>query len=284
MKNYKVLIYTTILLFALLVSCEKYDPQLGDPPTAGDATFSYSVSDTSDNILILTADRSDVYATWDFGNGIKSTGTTVSAIYPFAGSYTITLTVFNKGGSSSSTQDIVIDQTDFGLVNNPLWNSLTGGVNGPGYKIWYIDSTVTGHMGVGPNPSESPIWWQAGPLEKSCAGMYDDRYVFYLNNFQFDMLANGEIFANDAHAAAFPNGYSSCGDWISPYADQLGQTWTITEDDGVQLNLTGNSFLGFYAGSTTFNILELTDSTMSIQFEDTEEPTLMWYHKLRAEQ
>ena len=74
-------------------------------------------------------------------------------VYEPAGSYTITLTVFNKGGSSSSTQDIVIDQTDFGLVNNPLWNSLTGGVNGPGYKIWYIDSTVTGHMGVGPNPS-----------------------------------------------------------------------------------------------------------------------------------
>ncbi len=39
------------------------------------------------------------------------------------------------------------------------------GVDGPGFKSWYIDSTVSGHFGVGPDPvSElgyTPEWWSA---------------------------------------------------------------------------------------------------------------------------
>jgi PKD repeat protein len=279
----KHFIISVLALSIFLAACNKYDPQLGDPPTSNDALFTYQVSDTSDNVLVFTANNKNILATWDFGNGTKASGTSVTVPYPFAGTYTVRLDVFNKGGSRYSSQDVTINQTDFGLVNNPLWNALTGGVNGPGFKVWYIDSTVTGHMGVGPNPSETPIWWQAGPLEKACAGMYNDRYIFYLSNFQFDMMANGELFINDAHAANFPLGYSSCGDWISPFSDQVGESWNLVEEEDIMLNLSGNASMGFFTGVHSYKVLELTDSTMSIQFEDTEEPGLVWYHKLRAE-
>ena len=185
-KKHLLFITSISILLAIVISaCRKEDPQLGSPPKETDAVFTYAPSDTNDNVIIFTATNPDIINMWDFGNGLTGEGAVVSSIYPNAGNYTVNLSVFNSGGSKTSSQEIIIEQTDPGLLDNPIYTMLTGGINGPGFKSWYIDSTTAGHFGVGPDPVSAlgytPEWWSAPEMAKPGCGMYDDRFVFYLN-------------------------------------------------------------------------------------------------------
>ena len=157
------------------------------------------------------------------------------------------MSVFNSGGSKSSSQEVVIDQTDPGLLDNPIFTMLTGGVDGPGFKSWYIDSTVAGHFGVGPAPSHSdfdgyyPKWYAASSLEKSGGGRYDDRYTFRLQGFSFDMVTNGDVYVNSEHAGMAPFDDTTSvivGDFICNFPDQMGETWLITEGTDTMLSVS----------------------------------------------
>ena len=269
----------------VLTSCHK-DPQLGNPPSEQDASFTYAASDTNSNVIVLNSVNQEILCMWDFGNGIKKQGNNVVASYPYAGTYTITLTVFNKGGSKSSTQQIVIAQDDLSLLNNPYYTKLTGGASGPGFKVWHVDSVSSAHMGVGPDPESAlgsiPEWWSAGANEKPGCGMYDDRYIFYLNGFKFDMVNNGDVYIHNSLAAQFPGSFQNLGDFTAPYTDQLQGSWLLTEGDQTSISLSTNSFMGFYTGVNEYRILDITDSTMSLQYKH-HAGGLMWYLKLSAE-
>jgi len=275
----------SIFSILILISCHK-NSQLGNPPTQQDASFTYAASDTNANVIVLTSNNPNILCMWDFGNGIKKQGNTVVASYPYAGTYTITLTVFNKGGSKSSTQDIIISQDDLSLLNNPFYTKLTGGASGPGYKTWHVDSVSTGHLGVGPDPESAlgsvPEWWAAGANEKPGCGMYDDRYIFYLNGFKFDMVNHGDAYVHNSLAGQFPGSFQNLGDFTAPYTDQLQGSWLLTEGDQTSISLSTNSFLGFYTGVNEYRILEITDSTMHLQYKH-HAGGLLWYLKLSAE-
>ena len=57
---------------------------------------------------------------------------------------------------------------------------LTGGINGPGYRTWHVDSACQTHFGVGPPTGNTPDWWSSPANEKPGCGLYDDRYTFHL--------------------------------------------------------------------------------------------------------
>jgi len=270
----------------LFIGCKKDNPQLGNPPTLAEASFTYSVSSTSANVLNLTAASQNYQCLWDFGNGVKAQGATAVASYPYAGTYTIKLTVFNNGGSRSTTQDVVIAQTDLSLLNNPIFTKLTGGASGPGFKTWVIDSTQTGHMGVGPDPESAlgavPEWWAAGPLDKAGAGLYNDKYIFTLNGFKFDMITNSDVYVHNSLSGSFPGSFQNLGDFTAPYGDQLDKTWLLEEGASPTITVSNGSFLGFYTGVLTYRILDLTDSTMQLQYGH-HAGGLKWYLKLKTE-
>ena len=282
MKNYALFISLSLLF----LSCRKERPSLGNPPSQADAAFVALPSDSNANIIHLTANNPNLICRWDFGNGTKGEGAEVNATYPYAGTYTITLTVFNKGGSRSSTQQIIIAQTDLTLLDNPFYNKLTGGANGPGFKTWVIDSTISGHFGVGPDP-ESPLgpvpeWWAAGANEKPGCGLYNDKYIFYLNGFKFDMITNGDIYLHNSLAASFPGSFQNLGDYTAPYPNQLNHSWTLTEGAENTITISNGAFIGFYTGVNTYRILDLTDSTMFLQYGH-HAGGLKWYLKLKTE-
>jgi len=283
MNKYILLSLLSVFAFG---ACKKVRPTLGDPPNAQDATFVATPSDSNANIIELSANNPNLVCRWDFGNGMKGEGSNVSAMYPYAGTYTITLTVFNKGGSRSSSQQVVIAQTDLGLLDNPFYNKLTGGANGPGYKTWVIDSVLSGHFGVGPDP-ESPLgatpeWWAAGANEKPGCGLYDDKYVFHLNAFKFDMITNGDIYLHNSLAASFPGSFQNLGDFTAPYANQIDKSWNLVEGPETTITLSNGAFIGFYTGVNTYRILELTDTTMYLQYGH-HAGGLNWYLKLKVE-
>lgn len=275
----------SICLILGIVSCQKDHPEMGNPPSVADAQFSFAASANNANIIEFTASNPNLQCIWDFGNGTKSQGAFASASYPYAGTYTVKLTVFNKGGSKSSTQQVTISQDDLSLLNNPIFNMLTGGTSGPGYKTWYVDSLSAAHLGVGPDPVSAlgnvPEWWAAGAAEKVGCGLYDDRYTFKLNGFKMDMVTNGNVYVHNTISGSFPGSYMNLGDYTAPFNNLLDQSWTVTEGTDTTLSLSNNAFLGFYTGVNTYKILSYTDSTLYLQYGH-HAGGLNWYLKLKA--
>ena len=270
-----------------LCSCKKENPQLGAPPTEADALFSYAPSDTNANVIIFTAANPDIINMRDFGNGLTGEGAVVSSVYPNAGTYSVNLSVFNSGGSKSSSQEVVINQTDPGLLDNPIFTMLTGGVDGPGFKSWYIDSTTAGHFGVGPDPVSAlgytPEWWSAPEMAKPGCGMYDDRFVFYLNEYRFDMITNGDVYVHNTVADQYPGSFENLADFTAPYNNLLNESWSVIEGADTTITVSGDSFIGFGTGVNTYKIIELTENSMYLAFgHHTGE--LMLYLRLKPEQ
>ncbi len=268
-------------------SCKKDEPTLDDPPSNADAQFTYQASSQSENIIEFTASNSNFTNQWDFGNGTTAEGFSVTAEYPLAGDYTVTLTVYNSGGSNSSTRVITIAQDDPGLLDNPIYEMLTGGPNGPGSKTWAVDSASAGHFGVGPNPSQNGDWpeyYSASANEKAGAGFYNDRFVFYLTGFGFDQVTNGDIYLNTASLGDWPNAVeTSVGDYLSPFPDQLGENWTLVEGADTTLTVSGNSFIGYYTGVQEFEIINIEENQLLLRQLDAQDPALAWYVRLVPE-
>lgn len=285
-KNILFLLAITVLAFS---ACTDDEPELGVAPTAADAAFTYSASATSPNILEFKAARTDVVAVWDFGNGTTAEGPNAVGTYPNAGTYAVTLTVFTKGGSAKRTDSIVIAADDPTLLNDPLFRYLTGGSDSLSGKTWVVDSANAGHFGVGPVPSHPdfdgfyPKWYAAAANEKVGAGMYDDRYVFTLSGYNFDMITKGQVFIDDAQGSEFPGAIDLSPDKIAPLPDQIGENWNILKGQDTTLSITGSAFLGHYTGSRVYRIVRLTENELFIAFVDNSDADLMWYIRLIPE-
>ena len=116
--------------------------------TKDDGTCFFGLDDTSafftfaptsnPNVVVFTAKNPNVECSWDFGNGTTGSGTVDTAEYPFAGNFTVTLSIFNSQGDASSSQSIEIISNDISLFDNPLHLLLTGGINGPGILILLV--------------------------------------------------------------------------------------------------------------------------------------------------
>ncbi len=289
-KQAPLVISAIITMFAFS-TCKKERPQLGTAPTVNDATFIASPSAANSNIIDFALSNTELLASWDFGNGLTGTGSSPSSSYPYAGTYTVTVRIFTQGGSAESSQEVVIAIDDPSLINNPLYTMLSGGPSGPGSKTWHVDSANAGHLGVGPDPISAlgnvPEWWAAGANEKPGCGLYDDRYVFHIDGFEFDMECNDDVYVHNTLSADFPGSFMNLGDYTAPYSDQLDETWVITEGADTTLTLSGDSFLGLYSGVNTYKIISLSETEMWLQYKHScscsDDGLLHWYLRLIPE-
>lgn len=287
-KIEKIVLIITIPLMGL-VACKKDEPELGTAPTIADAGFTYQISTDSENILTFSTTNKSVVAIWDFGNETEGKGNVVTAQYPSKGNYTVKLTIFADGGSANSSQIITIVNDDFNLLKDSLFTMLTGGIDSVNGKTWVIDSANAGHFGLSPHPSHPefdgfyPKWYSAAANEKVGSGMYDDRYVFKLNAFKFDMLTQGQVFIDDAQASSFPGASDLSPDKIAPLADQIGESWTIVKGVDTILTISGRAFLGHYTGTREYKIVRLTENELTVGFIDDSDGDLYWYVRLIPE-
>ena len=277
--------------FVVLAGCRKELELATNVPTEADAAFTFAPTEASDNIIRFSNSSSAFIKQWDLGNGSKVQGENPLGTYPDSGTYTVTLTVYNDAGSASSTQEVYIAQSDPTLLDRPLFNFLTGGAAAPEGKTWVIDSAIAGHFGVGPNPSDPafgdfPNFYAAGANEKAGGGMYDDRYTFRLASYGFTMQTNGDVYVNTAQAGDFPGAFeSSVGDFTAPFEGPANSTWAVAEpEDGYpQLTVTNGSFIGYYTGVSTYQIVNIEENEMFLRYQDAAAPDLAWYLRLIPE-
>ncbi|MFT5348687.1 MAG: PKD repeat protein [Bacteroidia bacterium] len=276
------LLFLSLALILGISSCKEDEtPKLGEAPTEADAAFTYAPTAANANIIDFTATNAGFTYSWDFDNGTNAATKEATAEYPNKGTYTVTLTVLNSGGSASSSQDIIIADDDASLLNNPLYTLLTGGTAGGGSKTWVIDSTRQAHLGVGPVGGTWPEWWDASPGDKANSGLYSDKYTFTLQGFKFDQITNGSVFVKTGSQGQFPGSYENSDDWSAPFADQLGETWTIIEgDEDTTISISGEAFLGMYTGVREYKIVTLSENELTIRYVDVADATTAWYLRL----
>ena len=260
--------------------------ELGSAPTSEDVTFTSEPDSENPNIIHFTNTSDSFRALWDFGNGATAEGDEVVGEFPSQGEYTVSLTIFTESGHAVDSSTVTIAETNYAMLDDPNLNNLTGGIDDVDGKTWVVDSTQLGHMGVGQLDLLEPNYWQAQPEVKTGAGLYDDRYTFKLDGFSYDMETNGYVFLNGAYGDEFDNTEvpPDGADLMAPWTAPDNQSFSLSEADNGDLTLTVSSptFIGFYAGARTYDVLELTENTMTIRYEDPKNG-LAWYHSLIVE-
>lgn len=285
MKKIIYSITCLVIVQVFLIACQEEATLSTVVPATADADFTFSHTTRSDNELVFTSASDNFVKTWKFSDATQLfTGDNVTHQFPLAGSYDVTLTVYSAGGSISSTQTIVIAQTDPTLLDIPIYNMLTGGNGKPEGKTWVIDSTQKGHFGVGPAGGTGPDYYQAGPNEKAGGGMYNDRYTFKISKFSYVFDTKGDVYMNGGQAGNFPGSHPSpVGDVTAPYTAPSDLSWSITKDDATGnqfLTVSQGGFIGYYTGVSKYQILTLNDTSLYLGYADAASPSLAWYIKL----
>lgn len=286
MKN----IIRTFLLATIvcLWGCQEENFDLGPIPGVEEAEFSVAEDTQGANYIVFTNSSVGFLKKWDFGNGSSAEGDVVTAYYPFKGDYTVTVTVFTKGGSVTSTQQVSIATTDPEICNVEILQLLTGGCDALEGKTWVIDADRSGHFGLGPGtagvggPTFTPDWYKAGANEKTGGGLYNDEYTFFLNESRFVQETNGDVYLNGGQAGNFPGSEESpVGDYIAPFTAAEIINYSLSESDGNQfISFNNNGFIGYATGVNTYQILSITEDEMFIRFRDEVNTDFAWYHRL----
>lgn len=284
MSNQKIIYRLIPVLLLLAMACEPQitsAPDTGVPPVSENVTFEYEHNVDNPNIVHFTSTTEGFKFLWDLGNGQTAEGETVNGEYPLQGEYTVQLTVFTKAGQAMNTTNVIIENTNGLMLDDPDLNLLTGGADQIGGKTWVVDSTQQGHMGIGPAGGTFPEWWAAPAMDKSGKGLYDDEFTFDLDGLTFEQITRGDVYVNGGHAGDFPGAVQEANgnDYIAPFDGGADYNFNfIKSDDGTMtLTVGGGGFIGYYSGATTYEILSLSENELYIRNIDGENA---WYQRL----
>jgi hypothetical protein len=289
MKNlFKILSFVAIIYFSFYSCTEEYE--LGVLPQSSQLDFSVTPDVDKPNIISYkNTSAIPGVAVWDLGNSATGKGETVSGSYALAGDYTVTLTLYTTGGSTSVSKVISIANNDPTLLNTPFYNALTGGSSNPNGKTWVFDQYVTGHFGIGPSTDAGPSWWSCPVDGKIESCLYDNEFTFKLEGFTLIWTNKGKIYTNEAGRVALAGlGYPDssvpgAGDFDVVYAPKASYIYTLDEASNT-MTLSNDAFWGHYAGVSTYKIVTLTDDELYLYCDSkTEDGNRWWYRFIPKE-
>ena len=284
-------IFNTLFLVAaagaLLFSCRPLDldrHQLGAAVSENQLSFSFSPSAATPNIIEFQNTSSvPGVALWDLGNGATVKGDKVSATYPFKGDYTVTMSLYTPGGSATIAQVVTVSADDYGLLDTPGFNALTGGANAAEGKTWVFARYNKGHFGVGDvnaaPEANGPAWWQCDPNGKDGCSLYENEYTFIQKGTKLIWENQGNIYTNENgmnHLGKGGTANPNVGDFDVPYVPGDGLTFTLDEAAG-KLILSDGAFLGFYTGVSEYDIITLNEHFLYVWCRSAAEPGNAWY-------
>ena len=278
--NKRTLIFILLALIGFS-SCKKTQYSIGDLVSPSALTLTAVVAGVdlanpygngSGNVAITTTAANAITYKIDFGDGntqmVPSGVINYKYSIPGTNNYTITVSAIGTGGIISTTSKSIRVFVNF-VIPPAILQSLTNGSS----KIWETDHDAPGHFGVGPNNQFAPIWYAASPNSReACA--YDDEITFNsdVNNNVFMTVNNkGASFSIGAATAFY--GFAG-GDGC--YAINTGGTKRLAFMDAtsgstaanstrIQFSVPGNGIINFGTGGTTYEILAISATQMSLR-------------------
>ena len=314
MKHMIKQLFRILLLLLYITACspqemDDYGLEGMTTITSDQISFTQTPSATSDNVItfINTSDlpENEYIITWNLGNGTMRTGKdqSIVGIYPYAGQYTVTMTISNNNSAASKSVVINMSEDDFSLLDVPVYNMLTGGNSNPDGKTWVFDQynnfsaevaaalaplkavypaleqaaayAITGHMGLGPQGSRGQSWWGAAANDKQAWEMYSSKFTFIQNGAQLKIVKNGnEGYGRKASAASVGgfNVYEIVED--DAFFTYSGGDYTFSIDESGKfpiMTLSDNAYMGYYCGNQEYEIIYQTEEVMALRVENTVE-------------
>ncbi len=307
MKN----IFKTSLAVLSLVffsACSNDDYDIGDITTPSNLSVTAEVVGQTEEMpngdgsgavsFSASADNAMTYK-FIYGDGFEEVSASGETTHSFnengVNDYTVTVVASGTGGASSNMTTTV---TVFSNFNDPETKELlTGGSS----KTWYVAASQPAHLGVGPSAGEgftAPIYYAAAPFEKAGADVsscfYTDEMTFSLNendNIIYNYNNNGQTFVNVAYTGDFGGDgsedqcldFSNTGDFsasLSPSTSGLPEDATT----GTVINIAGGGTMSYYVGSSSYEVLNITPTTMDVRVIPGNDPALAWYLKFTTSQ
>lgn len=236
MKNLGYILFFSAAAL-ILGSCEPTElqkPDVGAAPSVTDLQITITPGADAFHFVIENKSTVTGIANWDLGNGTATAGDKIIAYYPVPDTYTITLTLYAKGGNATTTKSLTSTETDWAYFTDPVITMLSGGIEAVNGKSWVIDSLVPGHLGVGPSLDNSLSWWNAGPLAKSQKGLYDDVINLKLTGFTATYDNKGVSYVKDFRRTdpAYSNPRLNDSDYMVDYPGPISGSWMFMTRDG----------------------------------------------------
>ena len=202
MKNLLLAIFLFSTLFT--AGCED-DSSSVEAPTA---RFIYAID--ADNGLMVTFTNASLDAdtySWDFGDDESSTETSPSHTYPTSGTYDVTLTATNSGGSDAVTESL----------------ELTGDLTLADLNDTWKVAPEAGALAVGPSAG-SAEWWSLSEADLTTRACFmDDKYTLGSDG-SFSIEMDGETWLEPWQADA-----EICGTPVAPHDGSDSYTYEATD-------------------------------------------------------
>jgi beta-glucanase (GH16 family) len=339
MKTFKKIIGLFILSIFLFTSCQDEDQEFGALKAPSNITLNYEIfGQDADNpngdgsgIVNFSATADDaityIYSFGDNTDNASAPSGNSSHRFTRTGlsSYNVTVTASGLGGVTSSKSINIevfsafddIEAKSF-LSGAPISQDSDGldviNISSPVTKVWYLDDSKTGHLGVGPSlafdiqiygaPREYyyPSFFSAPPgtfcgNDGDC--FCDDELIFTLNpdgsmNYLLDNKGTTFFNANAAHQAIAggAGGGDACLDFDTSTVSNVSfapgsEDWSLVADPsfesrGTQMNFSDSGFMSYYVGSSSYEIIEITETELYVRTLDAADPNLAWYHKFTS--
>ena len=289
-----------LLLLILMAACspQEFDKYSLDGMTAitdEQVSFSHASSPTSDNMITFTSTTdlpsNGIYTIrWDLGNGASGNKASAIGLYPFAGEYTVTLSIHSADGSVARKSVVInMEDNDFSLVDTPVYKNLTGGADNSEGKTWVFDQhnnfakevavatgfNITGHLGLGPRGSRGQEWWGAAANDKDSWEMYSSKFTFIQDGVQLKIEKEGNEGYGRAASASSLGGFNvTTTEGDDAYFEYSGGNYTFSIEESGEfplLTLSGNGFMGYYCGTQNYEIIYQTDEVMALRVDNATE-------------
>ena len=239
------LITPTITDVSAVIAGQDAENPYGDG--SGVVTFTIN-ADNAFNYKIIRPDNTSINAP----NGEA----TLTVSQQGVNTYTFMAVAYGTGGLSDSTTIDVEVLANY-IPPQELINKLTGGSS----KTWRIKAEKQGHFGLGPVGGNVPVeWYGTAPFEKEGSGMYDDRYIFNVDN-TFTHITNADNDAGGTNPEGTIFGRINMIDEISSGGEVTGadvlnvplndyqSTFQLIAPGGVEtISFSDTSFIGYYCG------------------------------------
>ncbi len=170
-------------------SPDKDHTPLGNPPVV--KVSATPIPDMTNRWLIVDETPGAFIHQWSLGEGTNFSGKSRdTAYYPFAGTYTLKLTSFNRDGRGSDSLQIVVAEDDPDGCAGPL-----AFLTDCGTKTWVLAHAEPGALWVG--SPEGQQWWASGSgdvTERHC--LFNDEYTFTLGG-DYIFENHGDLWVDD---------------------------------------------------------------------------------------
>jgi hypothetical protein len=298
MKNHiKAIVAVLVATIIGFYSCKKTEYSFGGLKTPSGLTLTTVIAGVAattpngagtGNVTVTTTATDAITYKIDFGDGtpaqILPSGT-INYKYNNPGTfdYTITVTAVGTGGVSSTISKKITVFVAYTIPADIVQNLTNGSM-----RVWITDNLTPGHVGVGPADGFTPSYYAAAPNERSPC-LYDDLITFSKD-------ANGNIFLSVDNKgqsfmiAAATTFYGAAGG-DNCYSIDISAQRKLTFMDAtsasttanstrVQCVVPGNGLINFGTGGSTYEILSLTATTITLRNIGID--GLAWYQKFKV--